>query len=190
MQKWRLPIVPCAIQTAVTGLLTLWADRVDWLLGDSNRIPPPPRKIHILVIQLRRVWRGVNAPTLPFNYAGHQRFHILGLSVPEIPYLLAVVALWFLVGYFREPAKQRKLNPSRTTGSSKTIPVGSMVWEVILLLFSLLQIREAFRGFRFWRTFNLTAALNVPLYAMGAVVLIRFGLQALETLNRQTSTSS
>jgi len=106
--------------------------------------------------------------------------------VPEIPYLLAVVALWFLVGYFREPAKQRKLNPSRTTGSSKTIPVGSMVWEVILLLFSLLQIREAFRGwgFRFWRTFNLTAALNVPLYAMWAVVLIRFGLQALETLNR------
>ena len=61
-----------------------------------------------------------------------------------------------------------------------------MVWEVILLLFSLLQIREAFRGwgFRFWRTFNLTAALNVPLYAMWAVVLIRFGLQALETLNR------
>jgi len=85
MQKWRLPIVPCAIQTAVTGLRTLWADRVDWLLGDSNRIPPPPPKIHILVIQLRRVWRGVNAPTLPFNYAGHQRFHNLGLMCPKFP---------------------------------------------------------------------------------------------------------
>jgi hypothetical protein len=54
----------------------------------------------MLVIKLKRVWRGVNAPTLPFNFAGQKRFEILGLSVPEILYLFAVAALWFLVWVF------------------------------------------------------------------------------------------
>ena len=65
MRKWRFPIALCLTQTAVTAVLTMWADRVDWLLGDSNRIPPTFLRVHMLVIELRRVWRGVNAPTLP-----------------------------------------------------------------------------------------------------------------------------
>jgi hypothetical protein len=100
MRKWRFPIALCLTQTAVTGVLNLWADRVDWVLGDSNRIPPTFLRVHMLVIELKRVWRGVNAPTLPFNFAGQKRFEILGLSVPEILYLFAVAALWFLVWVF------------------------------------------------------------------------------------------
>lgn len=189
MRKWHVPVALCVTQTVVTAVLTVWADRVDWLLGDSNRIPPPFLKVHMLVIELRRVWRGVNAPTLPFNFAGQKRFQILGLSVPEILYLFAVAALWFLVGYFRERTKQRNADPSRSTGPSKTIAVAILVWGVVLFLFALLQIREAFPlGFTFGNTFNLIAFLNVALYALWAVLLIRFGFKALAPVYRPKST--
>jgi hypothetical protein len=191
MGKWRFPIALCVIQTAVTAVLTLWADRVDWLLADSNRIPPSFLRVHMLVIQLRRVWRGVNAPTLPFNFAGQKRFQILGFSVPEILYLFAVAALWFLVGYFRERAKERNTNPSPNTEHSKTIAAAILIWGVVLFLFALLQIREAFPwGFTFARTFNLIALLNVPLYALWAALLIRFGFKAMAPMNRRTSAGS
>ena len=191
MRKWRLPVALCVIQTAVTAGLTVWADRVDWLLGDSNRVPPPFLKVHMLVIELRRVWRGVNAPTLPFNFAGQKRFQILGLSVPEILYPFAVAALWFLVGYFREQVKQRNANPSQSTGHSKTIALAILIWGVVIFLFALLQIREAFPwGFTFGRTFNPTAFLNVALYALWSVLMIRFGSRALAAANRPTSTGS
>jgi hypothetical protein len=191
MRKWPFPIALSVIQTAVTAVLTLWADRTDWLLGDSNRIPPTFLRLHMLVIELRRVWRGVNAPTLPFNFAGQKRFQMLGLSVPEVLYLFAVAALWFLVGYFREQAKERKANPSQNTGHSKTIAVATLVWGVVLFLFALLQIREAFPwGFTFGRTFNLIAFLNVFLYALWAALLIRFGSKALAPMNGRTSAGS
>ncbi len=189
MRKWRFSLALGAVQTAVTAVLTLWADRVDWLLGDSNRVPPPFLKVHMLVIELRRVWRGVNAPTLPFNFAGQKRFQILGLSVPEILYLFAVAALWFLLGYFRERAKERNANPWQSTGPNKTIAVAILVWGVVLFLFALLQIREAFPlGFTFGRTFNLIAFLNVALYALWSVLLMRFGLKAMAPVYRPTST--
>jgi hypothetical protein len=191
MRKWRFPIALCLIQTAVTTVLTVWADRVDWLLGDSNRIPPTFLRVHMLVIELRRVWRGVNAPTLPFNFAGQKRFQILGLSVPEVLYPFAVAALWFLVGYFREQATERNANPSQNRGPSKTIAAAILLWGVVLFLFALLQIREAFPwGFTF-RIFNLSAFLNVFLYALWAGLLTRFGCKALASpLNRRTSTGS
>jgi hypothetical protein len=83
----------------------------------------------MLVIELRRVWRGLNAPTLPFNFAGQKRFEILSLSVPEILYLFAVAALWFLVGYFREQAKEHNTNPLQNTGPSKATAAAILVWE-------------------------------------------------------------
>ena len=191
MRKWRFPVALCLTQTAVTAVLTLWADRVDWLLGDSNRIPPPFLRVHMLVIELRRVWRGVNAPTLPFNFAGQKRFQILGLSVPEILYLFAVAALWFLVGYFREQAKEQTANPLQNTRPRKTTAAAILVWGVVLFLFALLQIREAVPwGFTF-RIFNLSAFCNVFLYALWAALLIWFGFKALASpVNRRTSTGS
>lgn len=179
VRKWRFPLLLCAIQTAATAALTLWADRVDWLLGDSNRIPPPFLKVHMMVIALRQVWRGVNAPTLPFNFAGQKRFQILGLSVPEILYLFAVAALWFVVGYLVS-RRRKDANPSQSTGQSKTVAVAILVWGVVLFLFALLQIREAFPwGFTFGRTFNPIAFINVFLYALWSGLLTRFGFKAL-----------
>jgi hypothetical protein len=191
MRKWRFPIALCVIQTAVTAVLTLWADRVDWLLGDSNRIPPSFLRVHLLVIQLRRVWRGVNAPTLPFNFAGQKSFQILGFSVPEILYLFAVAALWFLVGSLREGAKERTSNTSPNTKHIKAIGAAILIWGVVLFLFALFQIREAFPwGFTFVRAFNLVALVNVPLYALWAALLIRFGFKAMTPMNRRTNTGS
>lgn len=188
MRKWRFPLALGVLQTAITAVLTLWADRVDWLLGDSNRVPPSFLKVHMLVIELRQVWRGVNAPTLPFNFAGQKRFQILGLSVPEILYLVAVAALWFLVGYFRELAKQRNANSLQSTGPSKTIAAAILVWGVVLFLFALLQIHEAFPwGFTF-RIFKLSAFLDVFLYALWAALLLRFGFKALASGYQPTST--
>ena len=191
MRKWRFPLALCVVQTALTALLTLWADRVDWLLGDSNRIPPPFLKVHMLVIELRWVWRGVNAPTFPFNFAGQKRSRILGLSLPEILYLFAVAALWFLVGYFRVRAKRGKFNPSQSTRPSTTVAVAILVWGVVLFLVTLLQIRDAFPWtFTFGRTFNLVAFLNAILYAVWSVVLVRFGFHALGLPHARTGTDS
>lgn len=160
------------IQTAVTAVLTLWADRVDWLLGDSNRIPPPFLKVHLLVIELRQVWRGVNAPTFPLNFAGQKRFQILGLSIPEILYLLAVAVLWFSVGHFLAQRKGRIVSTGPSTTPGKRISIAIVIWGTMLFLFALIQIREAFPwGFNF-RIFKPTALLNVPLYALWSVVLI------------------
>jgi hypothetical protein len=52
------------------------------------------------VIVLRHVWRGVNAPVFPLCLAGFAEPHILGFSIGELLYLLAVAILWYLVGRF------------------------------------------------------------------------------------------
>jgi hypothetical protein len=104
----RLPITLCIAQTAVTAVLTFWADRMERLLADSNRIPPHFVKLHLAVLSLREIWRGINAPTVPLNFAGLKPFQLLGLSVPEILYLIAVAALWYLVGHFWEQRKMER----------------------------------------------------------------------------------
>ena len=179
----RLPIVLCAAQTSATALLTLWADRVDWLLKDTNRIPPRFVKVHLAVIDLREIWRGVNAPTIPLNFAGLKPFQLFGLSVPEVLYLIAVAVLWYLVGYFRE---QRKVQMSRA------VAVAILVWGAILLFLSIVQMPEAFPWtFAFGRVFRLNRFLNAMLFGVWALVLIRFSLRkfrvALQTQHRSHS---
>jgi hypothetical protein len=169
MRRSSVPVALSAIQTAVTAALTVWADRVDWLLGDSNRIPPHFVRLHMLVIELRQIWRGVNAPTFPLNFAGQKRFQILGLSMPEILYLFAVAALWFLVGHFREQYKsEHPRNP---------VAVAILGWGVILFMLALLQIREAFPWTLGFGLFRPIALVNVLLYAIWSFVLIRFGIK-------------
>ena len=109
MVSRKLPIALCVCQTGATALLTLWADRVDWLLGDSHRIPPRFVKLHLAVIDLRNIWRGVNAPTVPFNLTGsaaYRHFQVLGLSVAELFYFVLVAILWYWVGHLFEERKR------------------------------------------------------------------------------------
>ena len=85
-RKLKFSILLSIVQVIITAVLTLWADRVDWmLLALSNRAPGPYVHVHLFVIEARLIWRGVNAPTFPLSRA---------FGVGEILYLAAVAVLW------------------------------------------------------------------------------------------------
>lgn len=87
MASRRLPIALCVAQTVATAVLTLWADRMELIVClAGNRIPPQFVKLGLPVLPLREIWRGINAPTFPFNQARPKLFQLFGLSVPEILY--------------------------------------------------------------------------------------------------------
>jgi hypothetical protein len=167
----RLPITLCILQTTVTSLLTFWADRMDWLLlGDSNRIPPRFVQVHLAAIELRQVWRGVNAPTFPFNLAGQRHFQLLGLSIAEILYLIAVAVLWYLCGILAANKK--------TEQTSRIVALAILFWGVILFVLSILQVPQAFPWtFAFGRIFRPIPLIVATLYALWGIVLIRFGVK-------------
>jgi hypothetical protein len=176
----KLSIALCIIQTVLTAFLTLWADRVEWLLGDSTRTPPRFLKVHLAVIELRQIWRGVNAPTFPVNLAGRKPFQVLGLSMPEILYLVAVAALWYLVGHFREQRKMRNDNTSgRAHPWTRIVAVAILIWGAILFALSVLQMPDAFPWtFAYGRIFSPIALVTALLYGVWSLVLIRFGVGA------------
>lgn len=174
----RLPIALCILQTTVTSLLTFWADRMDWLLGDSNRIPPRFVQVHLAAIELRQVWRGVNAPTFPFNLAGQRHFQSLGLSIPEILYLTAVAVLWYLCGVWAAN-KNGEPSPHPTPyQTSRIVALAILFWGVILFVLSILQVPQAFPWtFAFGKIFRPIPLIVAVLYAIWAIVLIRFGVK-------------
>jgi hypothetical protein len=173
----RLPIALCILQTTVTSLLTFWADRMDWLLGDSNRIPPRFVQVHLAAIELRQVWRGVNAPTFPFNLAGQKHFQLLGLSIAEILYLIAVAVLWYLCGILAAKQNESELSAQPAPyQTSRIVALAILFWGVILFVLSVLQVPQAFpRTFAFGRIFRPIPLIVAVLYAIWAIVLIRFG---------------
>jgi hypothetical protein len=120
----KLPIALCIAQTTVTAILTYWADRMEWLRGDSSRLLPHFARLHYAVLDLRQTWRSINAPTFPLNEARYKGYPVSGLSAWEILYLVAVAILWYLVGYFHEHQQIRK---------RRSVSIAVMVWGVILL---------------------------------------------------------
>lgn len=171
MESRKLPIVLCLAQTTMTAVLTFWADKMEWLLGDSHRIPPHFVRFHLAALDLREIWRGLNAPTFPFNLAGLKPFQLFGLSVPEILYLIAVAVLWYWVGHYRT---------ERTTQMSRLPAIAILSWGVILLFLSIVQMPEAFPWtFAFGRIFRPIRLLNALQYAIWSSVLIRFGVKNL-----------
>jgi hypothetical protein len=92
-----LPVV----QVAITATLTFWADRIEWILIDNTRRAPGRfGRVDFIAIQAKNVWRGLNAPTFPFCFAGLSKYQILGFGVGELTYFAAVALLWFYVGRF------------------------------------------------------------------------------------------
>jgi hypothetical protein len=168
----KLPIALCVAQTAVTAILTCWADRMNWLRGDSNRFLPHFARLHLAVLDLRETWRSINAPTFPLNNAGFNGYPVSGLSVAEILYLVAVAVVWYLVGYFHEQRKMRQ---------RRVVSIAVLIWGIILLCLSIAVMPEtAFKaGF-----FIPLGFLNASLYAVWALVLIRFGLRNLRAFSQ------
>jgi hypothetical protein len=163
----KLPIALCVAQTAVTAMLTFWADRMEWMRGDSNRFLPHFARLHLAVLDLRETWRSINAPTFPLNTAGYKGYPVSGMSVGEILYLVAVAVLWYLVGYFHEQRKRRK---------KRAVSIAILIWGVILLCLSIAMMPEmAFKaGF-----FIPLGFLNASPYVVWGLVLIRFGVRNL-----------
>jgi len=134
-----LPIV----QVAITGVLGVWADRVDWiLLANTSRAPGRFVHLDLLIIEARLIWRGINAPTYPLCLAGSSNRQILGVGIGEILYLAAVAALWYWVGRWFD--QRRGLEVPRSQEIKKLTTVFyflMMAWGLFLLFVSLLTVR-------------------------------------------------
>ena len=81
MKAKTAPIL-ATFQTLLTVVLTFAADRVHWPHGLTNR--PFPDRLHSFITNLRSVWMGVNAPTLPLNIAATGSTYDSSFNVLEI----------------------------------------------------------------------------------------------------------
>ena len=145
MRKLRFSLALPIVQVVITAVLTLWADRVDWLLVDSKRVPGPFVHMRLLVLALRVIWRGVNAPTWPLSLAGSSNYSTLGFSAGELLYLAAVAALWYFVGRFLDRRTGLQPLESRQIPLRKSIfAVCTMAWGIGLFSWSLLSLDNFF----------------------------------------------
>ena len=141
-RRLKLALVLPVAQVVITAILTLWADQVTWLLGDSNRVPGSFTHFHLLVISLRLIWRGVNAPTCPLCAARS--------NIGELLYLAAVAVLWYLVGRFLDHRRGVQPGASYESQKQKTaVAVLTLVWGVALLALGIIESdRQVSASFR------------------------------------------
>lgn len=137
LRKIRLAHLLPAIQVAITATLTVWGDKVEWMvLGDSNRIPGQFAPLHMLVLDLRTIWRGVNAPVFPLNLAGIK-------PLGQIPYIVAVAILWHAVG--RAVDRQRGITSVQMTAKKDYLyPALMLLWGLLLLIIGLVPSAYAY----------------------------------------------
>jgi hypothetical protein len=180
--KPRLSLVLPVVQVAITAVLTIWADRVDWLLLDnSRRMPPPFVRVHLFVIDFRRIWRGVNGPTFPLNMSGLSEFRLLGLGFGEILYLVAVALLWYLVGRFLDRRKRLGIPTVQTSERRKAVfAILTLSWGIFLFFTSILLILDAFPvTFAFGRIVRPTTLIIYGLQLFWSLILIAFAARKL-----------
>jgi hypothetical protein len=99
----KLSVLLPLVQVATTATLTWWADRVELMvIGESNRARGPFFRLDVLVVYLRQIWRGVNAPALPFSFAGYDATagQVLGFGLGELIYFAVVAVVWWLAGRY------------------------------------------------------------------------------------------
>ncbi len=171
MPHRKLPIALSVAQTAVTAILTFWADRMEWMFGYSpNRVLPHFARLHLNILYLRKFWYSVNAATFPLNTTGLKGYRVF--SVGEILYLIAVAAVWYLLGHLCS----RRTTPKRRVG-----PIALILWGAILLYLCIAWLPEAaFPETAFeTRLVSPLGLLNVSLYGIWGLVLIWFGVRNL-----------
>ena len=163
--SWVLPVV----QVVITALVTIWADRMEWVLMGGGSLPYPRfLRLHLLVIDLRTIIGGINAPTFPFNGGGLK-------PVGEALYLLLVGLLWYWVGRSIEPRRE-VATPARPSSRTRQIVFASLtlVWGLELLTSCGALLWVAHAGGFFW--VRLTAspvhAFAYFLHFLWALVLL------------------
>ena len=183
-----LPIV----QVIITAVLTLWADRVDWmLLGDSTRAPGPYVHVHLMMIEARQIWSGINAPTFPLCFATGVWPPVLRLAIGEMLYLSAVALLWYRVGsYFDQrkcsEAPSISLTETRRKSIFRVLLVG---WGTFLLFGNIWTIGDAFPVlFLGGRLYRPGTVIVRTLFLLWSLILIVFpGLSLAQDLRRKWS---
>ena len=184
----RLRVALCTAQTALTVLLTEWADKMDWLRGHFAERPPRCYRLHLLVMDLREIWRGVNAPTVPYNLtepgsAAYRYLHVLGLSAAELFYFILVAILWYWVGHLVEGRERAKTNVSDHIRPKSRLNALLLVgWGLFVLAFAILQFPEVL----VWgRIFRLVPFFKVLFYMGWSLALMMLGIARLRA-SRQT----
>jgi len=184
----RLSRVLPTIQVAITAVLTIWADRVD--SQHLHGLPPIFVRMSLYVFVLRRMWRGVNAPTFPMYFAsGPNRPEVLGLGVGEILYLIGVAILWFLVGRFLDRWRGMSFD---AVSSKRRIFTSALIlaWAAFLLVSAILIFPNFFpETFNAGRVVRADALVTYALQLLWALALIAFSLRELVRCVQQMKTS-
>jgi hypothetical protein len=187
--KTRFAIVLPAAQVTATAILTYWADRVEWIaFGDGPRAAGRFVRVHLLAIALRQVWRGVNAPALPFTFVGYAGTYprILGFGLSELLYFAAVGLVWWFVGlYFDERisgAHQERWQRMRASA------VLGMAWGLVLFVLTFVRIQDSlqifpdtnmFRNLLFLLRNRPEVILTHILFVLWSVALLAFNIATL-----------
>jgi len=174
-RKLKFSLLLPTVQVILTAVLTLWADRVDWmLLGLSSRAPGPYVHVHLLAIEARHIWSGINAPTFPFCFAKGVWLPVLGMGVGEILYLVAVALLWYWVGsYFDQSRGLAVPEISRAKTSRTTFRFLLVAWGILLLFWNVSTIGDAFPVlFLGGRLFRPDVVIVRTLFLLWSAILI------------------
>jgi len=143
------------------------------------------------VLVLRRMWRGVNAPTFPMYFASRpSRPEVFGLGVGEILYLMGVGVLWFLVGRLLD--RWRGMRPDDAVSGKRRIFTSALifVWAVFLLVSAILIFPNLFpETFNTGRVVRADSLVTFVLQVFWAFALIAFSLRELVHGVQQTKTS-
>lgn len=143
----KLSVVLPIAQVTVTGTFTYWADRVDWIIfGEHGRVAVRFPQFDISVIYLRQIWRGVNAPALPFSFAGYDATHLrlVGFGLGEIMYFAVVAVVWWLAGRYLD-RRRAGITPERQGARSILFAILGLVWGMLLLAFAIFSIQDFVR---------------------------------------------
>ena len=177
MRKPKLALVLPIVQVGITAILTQWADRVSWiLLSNSSRAPGRLVHLHLFMIELRVIWRGVNAPAFPVGWLAEllPMYRILGFGVDDLFYLAGVFVLWYLVG--RRLDRCRIETPPadpRTTSGKIPFHLLIMALGMCLLFLSLLEFHReiSFARDYFIRFYDLAVC---TLFLLWSLILLIF----------------
>jgi hypothetical protein len=160
-RKLKLSLVLPVVQVSITAILNIWANRVDWMRfgGYGRHVPIHFVHLDFFVINARLVWRGVNAPTFPFSaLSGRADFWNWAFGMYGLIYLGAVAFLWYLVGRFFDRRRGVAAPSGREIPEPNRIfTVLLMIWGVLLLAFSVLEIYVFLPSFP-----NATILRNLP----------------------------
>lgn len=191
-RKFRFSVLLPIVQVIITAVLTLWADRVDWmLLALSNRAPGPYVHVHLFVIEARLIWRGINAPTFPLCTAGQSNRQVLGFGVGEILYLAAVAVLWYLVGRFLDRRRHSKVTEGQGTMTPRTMPhFLVMAWGMFLLVESLWTFHDEI-SFAHSYFLRIDGIIVATLFLVWSLILLIFpGWRLASRIHREVDSDS